>query len=82
MNKRVTLNVGGIRHEVMWRMLEQIPESRLGLLSKVFSSTDSDDTSRIIFRQTAMMTFSSIALDILLLKTNFILIGLFDLNII
>ena len=82
MNKRVTLNVGGIRHEVMWRMLEQIPESRLGLLSKVFSSTDSDDKSKIIFRQTAMMTFSSIALDILLLKTNFILIGLFDLNII
>mgnify|MGYP001344506544 FL=1 len=82
MNKRVTLNVGGIRHEVMWRMLEQIPESRLGLLSKVFSSTDSDDKSKIIFRQTAMMTFSSIALDILLLKTNFILIGLSALNII
>ena len=82
MNKRVTLNVGGIRHEVMWRMLEQIPESRLGLLSKVFSSTDSGDKSKIIFRQTAMMTFSSIAPDILLLKTNFILIGLFALNII
>ena len=51
LNKRVTLNVGGVRyfqiynglvfdntifrHEVLWKMLEQIPNSRLGLLSKV-----------------------------------------------
>lgn len=34
LNKRVTLNVGGVRHEVLWKMLEQIPNSRLGLLSK------------------------------------------------
>jgi hypothetical protein len=33
MNKRVTLNVGGVRHEVMWKMLETIPRSRLGRLA-------------------------------------------------
>jgi len=37
LNKRVMLNVGGIRHEVMWRMLEQVPDSRLGLLAQARS---------------------------------------------
>ena len=35
--KRVILNVGGVRHEVMWKMLEQYPASRLGQLAKVES---------------------------------------------
>ena len=30
LNKRVTLNVGGVRHDVLWKMLEQVPQSRLG----------------------------------------------------
>lgn len=32
-NQRVTLNVGGERHDVMWRALETIPKSRLGKLA-------------------------------------------------
>ena len=35
MNKRVKLNVGGIRHEIMWKVLECVPISRLGMLAKV-----------------------------------------------
>ena len=35
MNKRVKLNVGGIRHEIMWKVLECVPNSRLGMLAKV-----------------------------------------------
>lgn len=32
LNKRVTLNVGGVRHEVMWKILENVPRSRLGMI--------------------------------------------------
>ncbi|XP_023326971.1 potassium voltage-gated channel subfamily S member 1 isoform X2 [Eurytemora carolleeae] len=39
-NKRVALNVGGIRHEVMWKMLEQYPGSRLGALARAETHQD------------------------------------------
>jgi len=35
----VILNVGGVKHEVMWRMLEKQPRSRLGLLAMATTQT-------------------------------------------
>ena len=36
MNKRVKLNVGGIRHEIMWKILETVPSSRSDKPRKLF----------------------------------------------
>ena len=34
-NPSVLINVGGVRHQVMWSLLERRPLTRLGMLAKV-----------------------------------------------
>ena len=45
--EKVILNIGGEKHEVMWRMLEKHPRSRLGLLA-LSNSSDQVDRERLI----------------------------------
>jgi len=37
---KVIINVGGVKHEVMWRMLEKRPLTRLGMLAKAKTHDD------------------------------------------
>ena len=39
-DRRVILNVGGVRHEVMWKTLEKLPNSRLGKIRYAKSLDD------------------------------------------
>ena len=45
--EKVILNIGGEKHEVMWRMLEKHPRSRLGLLA-LSNSSDQVNRKRLI----------------------------------
>ena len=39
-HQKVIINVGGLKHEVMWRMLEKRPLTRLGMLAKARTHED------------------------------------------
>ena len=39
-NPKVIINVGGLKHEVMWKLLEKKPLTRLGKLARARSHED------------------------------------------
>ena len=39
-NPKVIINVGGLKHEVMWKMLDKRPLTRLGMLAKARTHED------------------------------------------
>eukprot|EP00090_Calanus_glacialis_P011015 TRINITY_DN19509_c0_g1_i1.p1 TRINITY_DN19509_c0_g1~~TRINITY_DN19509_c0_g1_i1.p1 ORF type:complete len:662 (-),score=160.28 TRINITY_DN19509_c0_g1_i1:257-2242(-) len=40
LNPKVVINIGGVKHEVMWKMLEKRPLTRLGMLAKARTHED------------------------------------------
>ena len=50
-NLRITLNVGGVRHEVMIRMLNKIPNSRLGELLRASTREELFSIALIIYAE-------------------------------
>ncbi len=65
--KRVILNVGGVRHEVMWKTLEKLPNSRLGKIRFAKSlddirklCDDFDPTENEIFFDRHSNSFSTV----------------------
>ena len=40
MNPKVIINVGGLKHEVMWKIMERRPLTRLGKLARAKSHED------------------------------------------
>ena len=56
-SRRVVLNVGGVRHETLWRTLERMPHSRLGRLRRCAADGDSLSTLCDDFDPTTMEFF-------------------------
>lgn len=46
--KRIILNVGGVKHEMMWRTLEKIPSSRLGKIRFAKSIQEIEEVLKLV----------------------------------
>ena len=48
---KVVINVGGVRHEVMWRLFLKRPLTRLGMLAKVCQQALGPSSEKIFDRR-------------------------------